>query len=61
MDEIPLTHSQIFADQILPQVFHGAPAQLWKYLERDGTKFLNFYWDNAGQNIPSHRRERPLA
>lgn len=61
MDEQTLTHSQIFADQILPQVFHGAPGQLWKYLERDGTKFLNFYWDNAGENVPRHLRERPFG
>jgi hypothetical protein len=61
MTDQPLTHSQLFTDQILPQLFHGAPAQLWKYLEQDGTKFLNFYWDNAGQNLPSNQRERPFG
>ncbi len=61
MTDQTLTHSQLFTDQILPQLFHGAPAQLWKYLERDGTKFLNFYWDNAGENLPSNLRERPFG
>jgi hypothetical protein len=56
MEDLPLTHSQIFADQVLPQLFHGAPAQLWKYLNRDGTQFLNFYWNAAGEKL--HRGAR---
>lgn len=61
MDEITLTHSKVFTDQTLPQLFHGAPGAVWKYLDRDGTKFLNFYWDNAGENVPGHRRDRPFG
>ncbi|MHB0988799.1 MAG: hypothetical protein ACYC3P_09075 [Bellilinea sp.] len=56
MEDAPLTHSQIFANQVLPQLFHGAPAQLWQYLNRDGTQFLNFYWDAAGEKL--HRGAR---
>ena len=56
MEDAPLTHSQIFANQVLPQLFHGAPAQVVKYLDQDGTKFLNFYWDNAAEKL--HRGAR---
>jgi len=61
MDHILLTHSKIFTDQVLPQVFHGAPAPFWQFLERDGTKFLNYYWDQAGEDKPGLRRENPFG
>ncbi|HWR65065.1 MAG TPA: hypothetical protein VN364_03000 [Bellilinea sp.] len=61
MEENPLTHSKVFTDQTLPEVFHGAPGGLWQFLDRDGTKFLNFYWDAAAEKIPIHRRERPFG
>ena len=56
MEDAPLTHSQIFANQVLPQLFHGAPGQLWQFLNSDGTKFLNFYWDLAGEKLPRGAR-----
>jgi len=56
MIDRPLTHSQVFTNQVLPQLFHGAPGEFWKYLNRDGTKFLVFYWDNAREHLPVNLR-----
>jgi hypothetical protein len=52
MVDTRLTHSQTFTNKVLPQLFHGAPAQFWQYLDRDGTKFLVFYWDTAREKLP---------
>lgn len=52
----PVSHSQTFTNVVLPQLFHGSPGQFAKYLERDGTKFLHFYWNNARERLPSHLR-----
>jgi hypothetical protein len=39
-------------------VFHGSPADFLLYLERDGNKFLQFYWDQVSKSIhPSERGE----
>ena len=61
MDQTLLTHSKIYTDQVLPQVFHGAPAPFWQFLERDGTKFLTYYWDQAAEKAAVHHRERPFG
>jgi len=55
-DSEALTLSQTFTNIVLPQLFHGTPAQFMKYLERDGTKFLLFYWDQARQKQPQALR-----
>jgi len=55
-DSPPLTHSQTFTNVALPQLFHGSAAQFMKYLTRDGTRLLNFYWNNARENLPGHLR-----
>jgi len=55
-DPTPLTHSQTFSNVVLPQLFHGSAGQFMKYLSRDGNKFLNFYWNNARERLPSNLR-----
>ncbi len=55
-DPPPLTHSQTFSNVVLPQLFHASAGQFMKYLARDGTKFLNFYWNNAREKLPGHLR-----
>lgn len=52
MKEKLLTHSQVYSNQVLPELFHGAPAMFWKYLNQDGTKFLDFYWEKARETLP---------
>lgn len=41
----------VFFQDVLPSVFHEAPGDFLFYLERDGNKFLRFYWDRAGLNF----------
>lgn len=48
--------SQIFSNQVLPSLFHGTPAQFLQYLDRDGTKFLMFYWKIAGEKCATSMR-----
>ena len=52
------TQQMIFELEVLPSLFHSTPDQVFYYLERDGTKFLNFYWHEAGEKIdPSLHNE----
>lgn len=51
------TQNQEFVSQILPDLFHSAPDPFLFYLNRDGTKFLNFYWNEAGKQVnPAYRK-----
>jgi len=50
------TLSQTFSNTVLPQLFHSSPAQFIKFLERDGTKFLSFYWEQAREKLPQAMR-----
>jgi hypothetical protein len=40
-----------FVRRVLPELFHATPEQFLRYLERDGTKFLRFYWEQAGKKL----------
>ncbi len=52
------TQQMIFESEVLPSLFHSTPDQFFHYLERDGIKFLNFYWHEAGAKIdPSLHNE----
>jgi hypothetical protein len=46
------TQSQIFADEVIPSLFHNSPGQFLEFLYRDGNKFLSFYWKLAGEKCP---------
>jgi hypothetical protein len=46
------TQRQEFTYQVLPDLFHTAPDQLLFYLERDGIKVINFYWNESAKNLP---------
>lgn len=46
------SQSQIFADEVIPSLFHSSPEQFLQFLYRDGNKFLNFYWKLAGEKCP---------
>lgn len=45
------THQMIFETEVLPSLFHSTPEKFFHYLERDGDKFLHFYWHAAGEKI----------
>ncbi len=42
-----------FVSQALTDLFHTSPEQFLFLLNRDGTKFLRFYWDQVGKRLPS--------
>ena len=45
------TQQIIFESEVLPSLFHSTPDQFFLYLERDGNKFLHFYWNQAGEKL----------
>jgi hypothetical protein len=51
-----LTHQMGFVYEALASLFHNSPEEYFKLLSRDGTKFLRFYWDEAGKNAEGARR-----
>jgi hypothetical protein len=46
------TQQMIYESEVLPSLFHLSPVQFNEFLGRDGNKFLQFYWAEAGKNIP---------
>jgi hypothetical protein len=46
-----------FVSLVLPDLFHSLPDQFLFYLNRDGNKFLNFYWNEAAKKVEkSHQK-----
>ena len=50
-----------FANQALPDLFHHTPDQFIFLLERDGTKFLRFYWDQVGKKLAQEQLISPFG
>jgi hypothetical protein len=46
------TQQMVYESVVLPSLFHLSPEQFIQFLGRDGNKFLQFYWAEAGKNIP---------
>jgi hypothetical protein len=45
------THQYEFCYRALPVIFHADPSIFIEYLKKDGTNFLRFWWEKAGENI----------
>jgi hypothetical protein len=45
-----------FGMEALPVLFHSQTTQFMKYLEKDGVKFLQFWWNHVGDRLPEERR-----
>ena len=45
-----------FGMEALPILFHSQTNQFMKYLEKDGLKFLNFWWNHVGDQLPEEKR-----
>jgi hypothetical protein len=41
-----------FSHEVIPAMFHSQTNEFMKYLERDGTNFLKFWWDHVGSQLP---------
>jgi hypothetical protein len=40
-----------FTFESLPLLFHGQPDDFFTYLEKDGNKFFEFWWDHMGVRL----------
>jgi hypothetical protein len=45
-----------FGLEAMPILFHSQTNQFMKYLEKDGAKFLNFWWNHVGDQLPEEKR-----
>jgi hypothetical protein len=50
-----------FVSQALPDLFHHSPEQFLYLLERDGNKFLRFYWDETGKKLDQGHLENSFG
>jgi hypothetical protein len=46
------SQSYNFCYDIIPALFHSQTDEFMKYIERDGLKFLQFWWDHVGEKLP---------
>jgi hypothetical protein len=62
MNEISVKSQQeVFVSRVLPSLFHSAPDEFIRYLSRDGTKFLRFYWEQAEKDEQTGARSSALG
>jgi len=40
-----------FSREAIPVMFHSQTTDFFNYLERDGLKFLKFWWDHVGERL----------
>jgi hypothetical protein len=45
------TQQMVFCEDAVPMIFHHSPRQFLNYLDRDGNKFLHFYWNQVAKNL----------
>jgi hypothetical protein len=45
-----------FGLDAMPILFHSAPTKFVELLEKDGLKFLNFWWNHVGDRLPEGKR-----
>jgi len=41
-----------FCYDVMPSLFHSQTDDFMKYIDRDGLKFLEFWWNHVGQQLP---------
>ena len=61
MNEIPPTQNLTFGLQALPDLFHADAEQFILLLSREGNKFLQFYWDEAGKKLNQDGKVVPFG
>ncbi len=50
------SHQWNFVFEALPALFHSQTDSFVKYLDKDGVKFLKFWWDHMGDKLPAEKR-----
>jgi hypothetical protein len=56
-----MSQQDVFVSKVVPTLFHSTPEEFVRFLERDGTKFLRFYWEQAGKDEQAHGRSSALG
>lgn len=46
------SQSYNFCYDVIPALFHSQTDDFMKYIERDGLKFLEFWWNHIGERLP---------
>ena len=52
-------HQNQFAYQAMPILFHNSSRQFMLILNKDGIKFLEFYWEQSGNDVKEENRIPP--
>ena len=50
-----------FGMEAIPILFHSQTSQFMKYLDKDGIKFLQFWWNHVGDSMPEQKRVTPAG
>lgn len=45
-----------FTMEAIPVLFHSQTNNFMKYIEKDGMKFLQFWWNHVGDRLPEEKR-----
>jgi hypothetical protein len=48
-------------EEVLPALFHDTPEAFLNLLNRDGTRFLYFYWAEAAKKLPQEQGADPFG
>ncbi len=46
-----------FGYEALPTLFHSQTDEFFRYIEKDGLKFLKFWWDHVGEKYDEAERQ----
>jgi hypothetical protein len=50
------SHQFNFVFDVMPALFHSQTDGFQKFIDKDGVKFLKFYWDHLGDQLPEEKR-----
>lgn len=50
-----------FGMEAMPVLFHSQTTQFLKYLDKDGVKFLQFWWNHVGDQLAEEKRVSPAG
>ena len=45
-----------FCYDVIPALFHSQTDEFMKYVQRDGLKFIQFWWDHVGSRLPAEQQ-----
>jgi hypothetical protein len=56
-----LSQQNNFGLDAMPILFHSTPTKFVELLEKDGLKFLTFWWNHVGDRLPEGKRVSPAG